>query len=222
MNLIKKYIIFLLCILHGCNSPAQNSTLCEEYNKKSAELVFEYQMYEDISKLDSALYYIELSMPICSFKHLPNLVGRKLGILSIKHDYDAGIDYISTIADSLISIYPYYKTVLLKRFYAMKCLYEGDTIQRNKYVHSIIEDIEPFIIEQQSIIDSICKNDLSQIFQNRLFLAPQQYYFYKSIIEDSVTFKNELDKLKQKGYNPEYIELIEVICKEDFLIYQLY
>lgn len=219
---MKNYLIILFCILLYYNSSAQENAFCEQYNTKSSELIFEFQMYGDTAKLDTALYYIEIAIPQCP-KYEVLLVTRKLGVLSVKHNYDAGIAYIPSISDSLFDFYPYYKTVLLKRFYAMKSLYEGDSIQRDKYVHSIIEDITPFIIANQSKIDTLCKNDnISLILQNTFFFALSQYYYYRSIIEDKTTILNEMNLLKQKGYNAECIELIEAICEEDFLISQLF
>lgn len=219
---MRKYSIILFCILQSCSSSAQDAVLCEQYNTMSSELVFEFQMYGDTSKLDSALYYVEVAIPQCS-KYELLLITRKLGILSLKHDYDTGIGYIPSICDSLLDFYPYYKTILLKRFYAMKSLYEGDTILRDQYIHSIIEDITPFIIAKQGMIDTLCKNnDLSFIAHNTLSFAFGQYYYYRSIIEDKTTILNEMKLLKQKGYNPEYIEWIEAICEEDFLIFQLF
>ena len=219
---MKNYLIIMFCILLFYSSSAQEDAFCEQYNTMSSELIFEFQMYGDTAKLDSALYYIEIAIPQCP-KYEVLLVTRKLGVLSVKHNYDAGIAYIPSISDSLLDFYPYYKTILLKRFYAMKSLYEGDSIQRDQYVYFIIEDIAPFIIANQSRIDTLCKNDnISFILQNTLSFALSQYYYYRSIIEDKTTILNEMKLLKQKGYNAEYIELIEAICEEDFLIFQLF
>lgn len=219
---MKKYSIILFFILQIISISGQNDTLCQNYNIKSTYLIDEFQMDGNVAKLDSALYYVEKAIPICSFRYQPNLVGRKLGILSLKHEYNIGIDYIKTINDSLLPAYPYYKTVLIYRFYAMKSLYEGDTIQRNNYINLIIENIHTFINENQTSIDNMCKEELSMIFKNTMFFTPMQYYYYKSVIEDPIIFEKELNSLLQKGYNPDYIEWIRTICEEDFLIFQLF
>jgi len=219
---MKNYLIILFCVLQGCNSAAQDSTLCDKYNLASADLILEFEMYGDTTKLDSALHYTELALSCCPHKNYANLIGRKLGILSLQHDYDAGIELISTLEDPFLWEIPYYNSVLLKRFYAMKSLYQGDTVTYKQYVHSILEEITPFIIEHQATLDTLCKNDLSTIFKNSLSFAQIQYYYYKSIVESSDTISKELDLLKQKGYEHRYIRFIEAVFEKDFLFYQIF
>jgi hypothetical protein len=221
---MKNYIIIFFCVIQSCNSAAQNDSLCEKYCIASIELVFEYQLYGDSSKLDTALYYTELALPICSLKYVPNLLGRKLGIFSLMRNYDAGIKFIQTLKNPFIDDIPYYNSVLLKRFYAMKSLYEGDTATYKKYVYSILDEITSFIIEHQTTLDSLCKNDLLTIWENPLCFAQIQYYYYKSFLVSSDVLSNEFDLLKQKEYDSEYLDFIKLSLKEegDFLFYQFY
>jgi len=223
---MKNYLIILFCVLQGCNSVAQSDSLCEKYRVTAAELALEYQLYSDTTKLDSALYYTELALSCCPHKHIPNLILRKLAYLTFMHNYDAGIELIPTLDNPFFYYIPYYNSVLLKRFYAMKSLYEGDTATCNQYVHSILEEITPFTAEHQATIDSLCKNDLSTIFQDSLFslcFAQMQYYYYKFYIEGADVLSQELDLLRQKGYDLEYIEYIQLgIKEEDFLYFYMY
>jgi len=224
---MKNYIIILFCVLQGCSSTAQNDACCERNSNLSADFLYEYMYFttDDILKLDTALLYVELAITCCPRKSYPNLIGRKLGILSLMRNYDAGIEFIPTLTDQLLTDLPYYNSVLLKRFYAMKSLYEGDTVLCNQYVYSIIEEIAPFITEHQETIDSLCKNDLSTILKDYWYVlcfAQIQYYYYKSIVESADILYEEFNLLRQKGYDLEYIDDIKRALENDFLFYQLY
>jgi hypothetical protein len=222
---MKNYLIILFCILQGCNSAAQNDSLCDKYRIITSQLVIDYQLYGDTAKLDTALHYLELALSCCSDKYSPNDKGRKLQILSIMRNYDAGMEYIATLKDPFMDDIPYYNSVLLKRFQAMKSLYQGDTAAYKQYVYSILDEITPFMIEHRATLDSFCKNDLETIWKSSLWFAQMQYYFYKSFIESSDFMLKEFDLLKHKDYNPEYIEYIELMLRdatEDFLFYYMF
>jgi len=220
---MKNYLIFLFCILQGCNSAAQNDSLCDKYKLAVSEFELEYKLYGDTAKLDSALYYMELVIIHCPHDSIGQLTWYKLGLLSLKHNYDAGIELIPTLKNPFFYEIPYYNSVLLKRFKAMKSLYEGDTATYKQYVYSILEEIAPFIAEHQATLDTLCKNNLSTIFKNSTYPFTQiQYYYYKSLIESDEILETELDVLKQKGYDLEYIEYIKLGFTDDFLIYEMY
>jgi uncharacterized protein YceK len=221
---MRNYLIIFCCLLQGCNSVAQNDSLCEKYRMTSAELVLDYQLYGDTANLDTALYYLDMALSCCPRKYFVNDIGRKLQILSLMRDYDACIEIIPTLENPLLYEFPYYNSVLLKRFYAMRSLYQGDTATYKQYVYSILDELTPFIAEHQETLDSLCKNDLETIWKSSLWFAQTQYYFYKSFIENADFLPQEFDLLKQKGYDFEYIEYIESMLKdaEDFLFYYMF
>jgi hypothetical protein len=221
---MKNYIIFFFCVIQSCNSASQNDSLCEKCNIASSNLVYEFEIEGDSTKLDSALYYVELGIANCP-KYKGNLILRKLGILSFKRDYDTGIEFIPTLKNPFFDDLPYYNSVLLKRFYAMRSLSQGDTVTYKQYVYSILDAITPFMIEHQAALDSLCKNDdMSTILANSLSFLHWQYYFYRAIIEDPVVLAKEFDLLRQKGYNSQYIKMLETMYQgeEDFLIFSVY
>jgi hypothetical protein len=238
---IKFFLIIAFAHLYSCRSSGQKKAFCEvcdtcdKYNIKIATMTYNFYWAKDISNsdsaflhLDSALLCLDEALNVCKKeeKYKRNFTIRKLNLLSIKYDYAIGIELIKQTEDSLLNMYPYYKSVILKRFYAMQCQYKGDTIKRNEYIRSIIDDIQPYIKENQYTIDTLCQNysNITVISQkSKVFFAFIQYYYYRSIIEDNVSLAKELDLLEyQKHYNHECLEDIKYFWAEDFLIFQLY
>jgi hypothetical protein len=199
---------------------SQSDSLCQEINLQSSDFVNKFQTLNDSTFLDSALYYTDLGILNCS--NNDNLIGRKLFILSLKHEYDQGIQLIKTLRDPFFISFPYYNDVLLKRFYAMKSLYNRDSISYLRYINSIITDIEPYFIKNQEFFDRLCKNKLDVILNNELYFLFFQYYYYISLIWDADTFSNELMIMLNKGYNSECIDLLKMICSDNFLEYNVF
>jgi len=221
-------LLFAGCLC-ACNPVGQNDTICDKYNERSAELLYNFFMNDEdtlflnaaLSCLDSALSYIEDGTLTCRYKQMWQT--RKLSALSLKKAYSEGIEYLKQIDFNIVSA-PYYKSTFLKRFHAMECQYKGDTICRNKHIKSILDDIEPFIEENREKIDLMCENeDENAIYQNPLFFSVQQYYYYKSLIEGVDVVEKELDLLeKNKNYNQGFLNGMKATFREDFLIFQGY
>jgi hypothetical protein len=201
-------------------SYSQKDSIFQNLNIISANFLDEYQLFEDSTLLDSALFYTELGIVTTPTKII--FKGRKLLILSLKHDYDGGLDFIKTLKNPFFPSFPYYNDVLFKRFQAMKYLYMGDSIMYYEVVNSIITEIKPYFIEKQELFDSLCKNDLNTIFKNEQYFLFFQYYYYQSLILDHDTFSQELLIMKSKGYSSECIDFIKLSCEDNFLEYNLF
>lgn len=218
---MKKVLIYLLISFFGTGiSYPQNDTLFERFNLLSYSYLDKYQLLQDSTLLDSALYFTELGI-MSNGEHI-KLIGRKLLILSIKHEYDTCLNYIKTIKDPLFSSFPYYNKVLQNRFQAMKYLYAGDSIMFYKYVDSIIVEIKPYYIQNEDLFDTLCTKDLEIIFKNEQYFLFFQYNYYLSLIMDVNSFSNVLMTMKRKGYNTKCIDLLKLICSDNFLEYNLF
>ncbi len=214
--------VILLIILISINvgvSFSQKDSISGNLSLISSNFLDEYQLFGDSTLLDSALFYNELG--IINTTNM-NFIGRKLLILSLKHDYDSGLDFIKTLKNPFFPSFPYYNDVLYKRFNAMKYLYLGDSIMYYEVVNSIITEIKPYFIEKQELFDSLCKNDLNTIFKNEQYFLFFQYYYYQSLILDHDTFSQELLIMKSKGYSSECIDFIKLSCEDNFLEYNLF
>ncbi len=220
--IIMKRLLFLLFItaISVDFSFSQRDSIYPNFSLISANFLDEYQLLEDSTLLDSALFYTELG--IVTTPANMNFIGRKLLILSLKHDYDGGLDLIKTLKNPFFPSFPYYNDILFKRFLAMKYLYLGDSIMYYNVVNSIITEIEPFFIEKKEFFDSLCKNDLEIILKNEHYFLFFQYYYYQSLILDHDTFSNELFKMQNKGYNSDCIDLLKLISDDNFLEYNLF
>lgn len=220
MSLKTLFIQILISTISVGVSFSQTDSIYQNFTLISANFLDEYQFLEDSTLLDSALFYTEIG--IVTTPTNMNLIGRKLLILSLKHDYDAGLDFIKTLKPPFFPSFPYYNDILFKRFQAMKYLYMGDSIMYYNVVNSIISEIEPYFIEKQDFFDSLCKNDLKIILKNEQYFLFFQYYYYQSLILDHDTFTHVLMIMKNKGYNSDCIELIKLICEDNFLEYNLF
>lgn len=219
MSLKKLLLPFFITAINVGVSFSQRDSTYQDFNLISANFLNEYQLLEDSTLLDSALFYTELGL-VTTTKVI--FVGRKLCILSIKHDYDAGLDFIKSINKPIFPSFPYYDDVLFKRFQAMKYLYLGDSIKYYNVVNSIIREIEPYFFEKQELFDSICKNDLELILKNEHIFLFFQYYYYQSLILDHDTFSNELIKMQNRGYHSECLDYLKLIIDDNFLVFTLF
>lgn len=220
MRLKTLFIQSLIFTISVGVSFSQRDSIYQNFTLISANFLDEYQFLEDSTLLDSALFYTEIG--IATTPTNMNLIGRKLLILSLKHDYDGGLDFVKTLKTPFFPSFPYYNDILYKRFQAMKYLYLGDSIMYYKVVNSIITEIEPYFIEKQVFFDSLCKNDLKIILKNEQYFLFFQYYYYQSLILDKDSFSHELMIMQNKGYNSDCIDLLKLICEDNFLEYNLF
>ncbi|MBP1673263.1 MAG: hypothetical protein H6Q25_1078 [Bacteroidetes bacterium] len=211
-------LIILISISVGVSFSQKDST-SQNFSLISSNFLDEYQLFGDSTLLDSALFYTELGIVTTTNM---NFIGRKLLILSLKHDYDGGLDYIKTLNNPFSPSFPYYNDILVKRFQAMKYLYLGDSIMYYEVLNSIISEIKPYFIEKQELFDSLCKNDLNIIFKNEQYFLFFEYYYYQSLILDHDTFSHELLIMQNKGYSSECIDFIKLNCEDNFLEYNLF
>ena len=114
---------------------------------------------------------------------------------------------------------PFFWSNCKNRFLAMKYAYAGDTIKRNEYIGNIIKNIEEYLQDNQESLDSICVlEDLAYMMHQTLPWVLVRYYYYLSIIDSQEVIKNKIDILLKKGYNMDFLELLNT-SHEDFLIF---
>jgi hypothetical protein len=147
-------ILFTILVfaIFQCSSYNQQTDKCEVYNAKSARCEVKYDLTNDIAYIDSALYYINEIFDEC--EQYQTLLGlRKVSLYSIKNEYLNSIKYLDTlIAKEIIT--QFYKNVLTNRFNAMQAQYNGDTINKRKYIQQAFNEVEQFYILNKSKIDS--------------------------------------------------------------------
>lgn len=196
-----KYIIIFLSIIfsqecRGANK--ENEERCERLSEKVNILYFEYSFFNDTTytRLDSALCLIDSLTSVCD-KYYVGLSTTKIKILSLKKEYMEAIGFINTLEKD--KILPLNKSILLKRFYAMKAISNGDSISFNKYLKSIVEELKVNMTENSKEIDSVFRlPNILDITKNRHVYSVIQYYYYRSQIEGSTKISLELDSIQQR------------------------
>jgi hypothetical protein len=228
-----KTIIFTILVFTfiKCASSDRQCIKCEINNEKSARCDMEYQLDNDVSHLDSALYYINEVFDECvECRKYAFLLGmRKVCLYSIKNEYENAINFSDTLYEKDI-ITEYYKNILFNRFKAMEAQINGDTLIKNVYLKNAFSEIEQFFISHKPSIDSflnmpyITAYEQSELhyevseLQKQYIIIPVQYYYYKSQIEGIDKVKAEVDSL-QKAINgdEQYFETIRIMLEEDFM-----
>lgn len=214
-------IAFVILVLFGtsCTMDNTNNTKCAEYNKKSADLIYQYYLSNDSTKLDSALTYTEIGIARCD--SLGRLLGiRKLGILSLKKEYGQALDFIPELDQDPAEL-PYYFMLLRERFRAMKAQSEGNSIDRNMSLNLIIEQLGGFVQQHKDEIDSLfAMNNTSAILSDPLSTAITQWYYYRAQIEGKDPIKRELEARELKlGGNQEFYIYLNQTLNEDFMTF---
>lgn len=212
------FIIFVSS-LTSQNLAAQRVSICDSIITISDEFIWKYSDTENMCFLDSAHFYLEEAFLYCHDSN--NLILRKLHLFSLKHQYDAAINYLDDCMGQLSPIVgmPCFWSNCKNRFLAMKYAYAGDTIKRNEYIYNIIKDTEEYLQCNQQSLDSICVlEDLAAIMRNTLPWVLVQHYYYLNIIDSQEVKNSRIDMLLKKGYNIGFIELLNS-SYEDFLIF---
>lgn len=212
------FIIIVVLSLCQCVSGRKDDEWCKKMNQRSADYIFNFQMSKDSVFLDTALYCTEEALNSC-IKLKKLLSFRKLGILSMRHDYPQAISFIETFEDPMIKELPYYNNYLLNRFKAMSYQWEGDTLKCNTVLRTTMINIGTFISQNSKSIDYLFNtNDLNEILKNPLHFALVQYYYIKSVLYGCAKVQVELDSLQKiRGGNPALYDFITTTMNADFM-----
>lgn len=191
---------------------------CKQNHEKANELVFEFQIQNNISKktflLDSALFYIDEVFGNCDLDNM--LAIRKLLIFSLKEEYAKGLTFIESVDGSIFEP-SYYKVILIERFSAMDAMSQGDSIKMINHLENIVFTIEKYIAENQNEIDSLIRT--SSIIDSKYSLVLPQLFYYKSNIQNINDVMKEIDSLHNvKNGNSEYFEIIRSYANSESIM----
>lgn len=203
-----------------CTNSTYVNNKCEINNIKSAECISDYYLDDDKSHLDSAMYYIDEVIGDCDDK-IGLLTMRKLGIMSLNHEYAQAIEYIDSFDNELFTDMPYYQNLLKNRFKAMKYQSENDTIMKNNSLNICVQYLNKFLDKNRAQADSLMlSKNIELILENPLSITIAQYYYYRVQLEGYDKVKKELDKkVKNHSINEELYNYILLYLKEDFMIF---
>ena len=224
--MVKTKILILIALLivdlfsYQCSSNKKYTKVkCQECNEKSYEFLNKFFINNDTLLLDSSSFYIHQAINNCK-KYNKIIIFRELTILSLKHDYDKALLFIDKYVWEMDDL-PYYKSVLKKRFRAMKLQSKGNMIERNEYLKSTVSEIDEFIGLNKRKVDSLFKmKDIKDILNNPLHMAIIQDYYYKSLLYGPDSIKKELDSIqKSDDINKDFIEMLKDFMDEDFMVF---
>lgn len=184
--------------------------------EKTNELILDYYLADDSSKLDSALIYINEGIKNCK-DHERLFSLRKLGILSLSHNFTDAVLFIEKSNNSVLIE----KNFLLNRFLAMQAHFAGDMGKRNAYLKAIILELDLFLATNDEEIKILLKlTDVNEILNSKFTTPLMQYYYYKSILEGSENIKAELNlQYKNKIISKELVDILTSTFDEDFLVF---
>jgi hypothetical protein len=220
MNYRAIFLIFtLLLAIPQCVSSNKQCEQCEKNNHNSIRCLNEFIVDNDISHLDSALFYIDEIFGKCTQYDL-QLAMRKLGIYSYKSDMYKAILFIDSL-DCTLFYLPYYKNLLLNRFKAMSAQEQGDILNRNVFLSNIIIELEQFISSNKDEINAFMQlSNISDILQHRYNIVPMQLYYYKAQIDGIDKIEYEIDSLQRSiNGNEKYFEIMKEYLHGDFMYF---
>jgi hypothetical protein len=212
-----RFLLLTVLFFYNCDHFTINeSSLCEMIAEKTNELILDFYLEDDFSKLDSALIYINEGIENCKdYERLFSL--RKLGILSLRQNFSDALLFIEKSNDSVLIE----KNFLFNRFLAMQAQFAGDMAKRNAYLKEIIKDLDMLLASNDKEIKSLLTlTDVSEILNSSFTTTLMQYYYYKSILEGSEYIKSELDlHYKNRIISEEFFDIMTSTFDEDFLVF---
>lgn len=212
-----KFLILTVIFFYNCDHiTIMEPSLCEKIAEKTNELILDYYLEDDSSKLDSALIYINEGIENCK-DHERLFSLRKLGILSLRHNFSDALLFIEKSSDIVLIE----KNFLLNRFLAMQAHFAGDMVKRNAYLKDIIIDLEMLLASNDKDIKTLLTlTDVTEILNSSFTTSLMQYYYYKSILEGSENIKAELNLRYKNGIiSEEFIDILTSTFDEDFLVF---
>jgi hypothetical protein len=214
---MEKLLLLTVLFFYNCyNLTIQESSWCEMIAEKTNELILDYYLDDDSSKLDSALIYINEGIKNCKdYERLFSL--RKLGILSLSHNFTDALLFIEKSNDSVLIE----KNFLLNRFLAMQAHFTGDMGKRNAYLKAIISELDMLLDANDEEIKILFRlTDANEILNSKFTTPLMQYYYYRSILIGSESIKDELNlHYKNKIISEEFLEILTATFDADFLVF---
>lgn len=218
---MKNIIIIAALFFIQCNNSLKTkkeTTNCDEYKIKSAECISRFYNDDELKHLDTALALINKGLKGCD-KYQGLFTIRKLGLFSLKKEYDLALSFIDSLDKKLFNDLPFYQKMLKNRFLAMKAQENNDYELRNSYLNSITDDINKYLISKKSEIDTLLvQKDINKILSNPNSTALTQYYYYKSIVDGKEKIEEELNnKQKDINGNKDFFDYLKTSLDEDFM-----
>ena len=215
-KMVKAGLLFSVLFLTQCASQKKDKNYCERINNTTADYVYKFQVGGDSIYLDSALFWINKALKRCEDQKI--LIFRKLDILVKQYKFQEAIDMVRESPRPYFKALPYYNAYLENRFEAMNDQLKGDTTARNKNLGKSMRLVGNFIKRNKKEIDSLYKENITNILQTPLHFAPIQYYYCKSLLYGNSIVMRELDSLqKEEGINKAYIEYIKTCMDVNFM-----
>jgi hypothetical protein len=219
---MKLLSIILLFAFNSCDSSStKNRLTCDELNIETTELIDRYYVTDDKTYIDSTLILLNEGIKSCDdYRKLFSL--RKLGVLSLKNDYEQAISFIDTIDESLFVSDPYYLEVIEFRFKAAQHFYHGDTVSANYYLKKIVALLGNFLKENEKELNALLsQGEISIILQNEMSTAFIQHANYHALLNGREITANHINTMfKSNEWNMEFYDMIlNFIDNEDILIF---
>jgi hypothetical protein len=208
-------ILLLPLTIYQCGANGESNE-CEDNVINSMQCIVAFQMDNDVSHLDTALFYINEGFEKCEkYKFLFAI--RKIGVYIDKHDFPSAITFTDSL-DSQLFYLPYYKNLLSHRCKAMEAQEKGDTLNRNAHIKNIVSETTVFMSQHREELDTLMQS--KSILQSGYSFAPIQFYYYRSLLEKPDKIKLEIDSLQQAiNGNEEYFEMMRGFLNEDFMYF---
>ncbi len=211
--------LLLYCfLLSQCFGEKNDDTWCEQMNMKTANLILNYQMTENVKYLDTALVYVNQSLEKIKGQKFRTLFAfRKVDILIKTHEYQQAANFVNSIDYELFKELSYYNKYLMCRIMAMEQQYKNNLEKRNVYLKLIIDDLNSFISKNEKKLRQMyISTDFNSILDNPFHFALIQYYSSKAVLDGYEATKKELDE-NATDMNGEFYDFILISMNSDFL-----
>ena len=186
-----KFPLLLILFALSCKqNTAEHSTDCDKTFKSASSQLNEYYLQNDREKLLMALSEIQLTIDSCR-EYKDRLGNLKLTVLALLKEYEWASAFVDSVDESKFDV-PYKKDMYVNTYKALSFEQSGDTIERNKYLQKVVDEIEAYSLNKTFSRDVI-----------------YDLYFTKAMFEPKDSLLLEIDQLKSEY--PDELEFLEAL-----------
>ena len=224
------YLCLFVCLisLSSCLSSfdsnvSGNDSFCDSCNEQSAMMYEQFYYSNDSSYLDTSLLIINKALQKCPKSDILFLLYmRKLSLLSQKREFDQMLLCLDSIGlNEKMPQYPYLQTVYRNRILAMQYHEDGDVFSQDSCLNRVVIELGTYLEGHKSLIDSLLCNENKASIENSYIDFPiKQYFYYLTMLKGKQETDSILNSLKQtEAYNMDYLEMLENVFDDDFMVF---
>lgn len=211
------------CLSSFDSNVSGNDSFCDSCNEQSAMMYEQFYYSNDSSYLDTSLLIINKALQKCPKSDILFLLYmRKLSLLSQKREFDQMLLCLDSIGlNEKMPQYPYLQTVYRNRILAMQYHEAGDVFSQDSCLNRVVIELGTYLEGHKNLIDSLLCNENKASIENSYIDFPiKQYFYYLTMLKGKQETDSIFNSLKQtETYNLDYLEMLENVFDDDFMVF---